>query len=90
MKLVYQWDSSAISIQEAQNGNDVEFTLELHDSSLVDAMRQVQKSFDANTVITDVLFYAYHKYRVIVRNDYYHDFILELIKFRLISRVEWQ
>lgn len=41
---------------------------------------------------TVVLFYAYanHEYRVIVRRDYYVDFLLEMMKHRLLRSAEWK
>lgn len=58
----------------------------------MDKIKQVKKLFEDNEVYTDVLFYAYgnHEYRVIVRRDYYTDFVLALMKHhRLLQSVEW-
>jgi hypothetical protein len=43
-------------------------------------------------VYTDVLFYAYpdQTYKVIVRRDYYVEFVLELMKHKLLQSVEWK
>lgn len=47
--------------------------------------------FDENDVYTDVLFYAYanHKFQVIVRQDYYNDFVIELMRHHLLQSIEW-
>lgn len=93
MKLHYQWDPSGIEIRESGNGDDTEFQIKLHREQPYEAsMRLVQKYFEANEIHTDVLFYLYpdHLYRVIVRKDYYSDFLLELLKHRLLISLEWK
>ncbi|MFC7443061.1 hypothetical protein [Laceyella putida] len=91
--LFYQYDKDMIKIQETVNGNDVEFNIQFINGTpdTIDAMKQVQKMFEENDVHTDVLFYTHvdHEFRVIVRRDYYVDFVLALMKFRLLKRVEW-
>ncbi|MDF2718435.1 MAG: hypothetical protein K0R28_5360 [Paenibacillus sp.] len=92
MKLSYDWDPGIVRIQESGNGDDTEFLIELvQNQPYAAAMRQVQQYFEANHVHTDVLFYLYpgHKYRVIVRQDYYNDFLLELLKHRLLRVLRW-
>ncbi|TMV46813.1 hypothetical protein FE783_24545 [Paenibacillus mesophilus] len=92
MKLSYDWDAGIVRIQESGNGDDTEFQIELvQDQPYAAAMRRVQQFFEDNQVHTDVLFYLYpgHKYRVIVRKDYYNDFLLELLKHRLLRSLEW-
>ena len=92
MKLNYQWKPDVIRLEERVNGNDVEFQIELlQEGPYVKAMGQVQKYFEANNIHTDVLFYVYpeHRYQVIVRKDYYNDFVLELMRRQLLTRVEW-
>ncbi|MDF2963500.1 MAG: hypothetical protein K0S39_5235 [Paenibacillus sp.] len=90
--LTYRNNPDMIKLQESPNGNDIEFHIQiLGDQPYLDGMKQVQKTFEDNRVHTDVLFYAYagHVYKVIVRRDYYEDFILELMRHRLLQRVEW-
>ncbi|KPC70332.1 hypothetical protein ADL26_17775 [Thermoactinomyces vulgaris] len=89
--LRYEYDKQKLNMQEKANGNDVEFDIRCLDGALVEAIKRVQELFEDNDVHTDVLFYAYpnHEYRVIVRQDYYVDFILALMKHRVLQRVEW-
>lgn len=89
--LTYQIDSSVLDLQENQDGTDIEFYLKLHDGNSVDQLRLVQQVFDSNTDYTDVLFYAYanHEYKVIVRQEHYNDFVIELFKARLLRSLEW-
>ncbi|RAP73666.1 hypothetical protein [Paenibacillus montanisoli] len=90
--LTYKYDSNIIRIQEIQNEKDVEFSIHiLQEKPYAKKMKQVQKAFDENDVITDVFFYVLlnHEYRVIVRRDFYADFVLEMMKQRLLQSVEW-
>jgi hypothetical protein len=63
----------------------------LQENPYLEGMKQVQRKFEDDRVYTDALFYLYpnHEYRVIVRKDYYIDFVLELMKHRLLQSVEW-
>lgn len=93
MKLHYRWNPDVIRIEESVNGEDAEFQIRLlWERPEEAAMRLVQSYFEANQVHTDVLFYLYpeHRYRVIVRKDFYNDFLLELLKHRLLLSLEWK
>ncbi|WP_433945340.1 hypothetical protein [Paenibacillus sp. SN-8-1] len=89
--LTYQIDSSVLDLQESQDGTDIEFNIKLHHGGAVDGLRLVQQVFDSNTDYTDALFYAYanHEYKVIVRQEHYNDFLIELFKARLLRSLEW-
>ncbi|MCY9661993.1 hypothetical protein P5G65_33820 [Paenibacillus chondroitinus] len=90
--LKYEYDRQIIQVNETDNGNDVEFRIHLlHEGSCLDGMKKIQKKFEENQVYTDILFYIYanHEYQVIVRRDYYEDFVLELMKQRLLQSVSW-
>ncbi|CAI6082950.1 hypothetical protein [Cohnella sp. JJ-181] len=91
--LNYGYDEAALRISESANENDVEFRIVLaaDDPSIIAGLKRVRQEFDENRVYTDVLFYHYpdHEYKIIVRKDYYVDFVLELMKQRLLQSVEW-
>lgn len=90
--LKYEYDHNVIQVNEIENGNDVEFRIHiLQEKPYLDRIKKVQNEFEENSVYTDVLFYIYanHEYRVIVRRDYYDDFVLELMKQRLLQSVKW-
>lgn len=90
--LKYGYNHEAIDISETANENDIEFRiLILQENPYLDEMKHVQKEFEDNRVHTDVLFYIFphHEFRVIVRKDHYNEFVLELMKHRLLQRVEW-
>ncbi|MFD2328887.1 hypothetical protein ACFSR7_06460 [Cohnella sp. GCM10020058] len=91
--LSYRFDESILRISESANENDVEFRIILatEEPSVLAGVERVRQAFDENRVYTDVLFYHYpdHEYKVIVRKDYYTDFVLELMKQRLLQSVAW-
>lgn len=91
MKLTYAYENEVMKLTETPNDADVEFELHMLSEEHWKRMKEVQKRFESDEVYTDVLFYPYENFRIraIVRHDYYTDFILELMKHRLLTRVEW-
>jgi hypothetical protein len=90
--LTYTFDDKEIEISEVANGQDIEFHLRVvGDKSLDKRIKEIQHDFEHNHIITDVMFYAFlnHEYQFIVRQDYYTDFILSLMKHRLLTSVKW-
>lgn len=90
--LTYTFDPALIELEETSNVNDKEFRLRLLQATACkEAMRRVQEHFQDNAVIIDVLFYTYPNdtYRIIVRQDYYAEFITELLKHRLLQSAAW-
>ena len=92
MKLHYRWDADVIFIEEKPDGNDYEFRIRLLQAAHMGAMRKIQLFFESNDVFTDVFFYTYpeNEYRVIVRHDFYADFVLALMRHQLLQSVEWK
>lgn len=92
MKLIYEWNQHVIDISEVEVMNDIEFSIKILSPPHFEDMRSIERIFESNDVITDVLVYTYsdHEYHVIVRKDYYGDFILQLMKYRLLTKVEWK
>lgn len=91
MILTYRYNKDIINISETPNEADVEFDIRILAEKYWSGMKEVQRTFEDDKVYTDVLFYAYkdHHYRVIVRRDYYVDFILALMKHQLFESVTW-
>lgn len=91
MPIVYRYNKNVIAISETRNEDDVEFDIRIFEDKYWEEMKQVQRTFEGNSVHTDVLFYPYenHHFRVIVRQDYYLDFILALMKHQLLESTEW-
>ncbi|WP_199614876.1 hypothetical protein [Paenibacillus alkalitolerans] len=92
MKLTYQWDPGVVDIEETAGERDIEFRLRFTDAEPhAEHMKELEKHFEENRVHTDVFMYAYpnREYRLVVRNDYYVEFILELMKHRILRSVKW-
>jgi ssRNA-specific RNase YbeY (16S rRNA maturation enzyme) len=91
MRLTYRFNEAVIQLIETPNEADAEFDIRILAENKWDGMKEIQKKFEENSVYTDVLFYPYenHRYQVIVRQDYYVDFVLELLKHQLLEKVEW-
>lgn len=90
--LRYSYNTEALDITEKENGHDREFLFHFKDAGQsVHDFHKVRVHFDSDRVITDVFFYpqAGERYRVIVRTDYYIDFVLALFKYQLLSQIEW-
>jgi len=90
--LTYTYDSSIIEIRESANEQDVEFRIRALGGDAIDAaIRRVQGRFEQNDILSDVYSYVYknHEYQFIVRQDFYVEFILALMKYQLLLRVQW-
>jgi hypothetical protein len=88
----YDYDQAGLDIQEKSNADDMEFILKIkREQPYLAAFHQVRDHFNANNIHTDVMFYVHanHEFNVIVRKDYYVDFILALFKYRLLNQVSW-
>ncbi|WP_028549091.1 hypothetical protein [Paenibacillus sp. UNC451MF] len=91
--LAYNYDDQMIELSETANETDVEFRIRvIGNEPFEQKMKAVQNEFEHNEVLTDVFFYAYKNqaYQFIVRKDYYTDFILALMKHRILRSVEWK
>ncbi len=91
MRLAYRYNKAVIEISETPNEADVEFYIKPLTEEKWLEMKQLQRFFEDNSVYTDVLFYVYenNNIRVIVRRDYYVDFVLGLMSRQLLESVEW-
>ncbi|WP_078502787.1 hypothetical protein [Paenibacillus selenitireducens] len=92
MKLTYMFDSQRFNIQETEDGGDVRFRIQgLEEVDLHVIMQRIQQDFEENRVITDVLMYVYphQTFEFIVRQDFYVDFILSLMKYQILQRITW-
>lgn len=87
----YEYDNTALEIKENDNGDDFEFHIKVLDSALLHVIHKVRNYFDSNKIHTDVLFYTHpgREYQIIVRKDYYVDFILSLFKHQMLTLVRW-
>lgn len=91
MKIFYEYDKNIIELNETDNGEDKEFNIKLLDKGLDDNLHEIRKFFEQNKVYTDVLFYTHsdHTYQIIVKNEYYTDFVIKLFKEKLLQKISW-
>ncbi|GIP53906.1 hypothetical protein [Paenibacillus vini] len=92
LQLKYEFDKEEILILETEGDSDVEFEIKfIGDQPLALRLKEVQKKFAENDVYTDALFYMYEdqRHKIIVRKEYYIDFIMALMKYQLLTRIEW-
>ncbi len=91
MTIVYQYDEENLEISEQPNDEDREFLIKVKNQEILPALRQVRNHFDQDRLITDVLFFTHkdHHIQVIVRKDFYVDFILSLFKHQVIKSIAW-
>ena len=90
--LTYQFDTDTIEIKEEKNAEDITFHIHILKPDVHCAnLKKVYAFYEDNNVYTDVLFYGLkdHEYQLIVRKDYYEDFILTLMKFQILTGVTW-
>jgi len=92
MELTYRYNQDSIEMSESIMETDIEFEIRVIAEHGKTGIKKIKKFFEEDRVYTDVLFYAYenYRYRVIVRKDYYVDFILALLKHHLIESAEWK
>ncbi|HET7521771.1 MAG TPA: hypothetical protein VFJ73_00465 [Bacillales bacterium] len=89
--LTYDYNVNRLDIREKKRDEDVEFNLAIEDLAMIERLKAVRERFENNDVFTDVMIYPHkdHVYQIIVREDYYIDFILELFKQKVLKSVSW-
>lgn len=90
--LVYKYNPETIQITETLHEKDIEFYIRFTDIDKYDGcIKRIKDFFEHNDIYTDVLFNVYenNEYQAFVRKDYYDDFVLALMKYHLIEKVEW-
>ncbi|WP_160725863.1 hypothetical protein [Bacillus sp. USDA818B3_A] len=91
MRIEYMYDKNLLEIKEVANGNDMEFLITLFETELKKKLVKVRQYFDENKVLTDIHFYIHsnNNFQVIVRNDFYNEFILQLFRQQLLQEIKW-
>ncbi|WP_047154498.1 hypothetical protein [Aneurinibacillus tyrosinisolvens] len=92
MKLIYEYNQDDMEVTEKKNGKDTDFQIKIKNTEYLPAIHKVRSFFDHNKIHTDVLFYTLsnNTYQVIVREDYYTDFITTLFKYHLVLLIRWE
>ncbi|WP_413302477.1 hypothetical protein AA0X95_23970 [Bacillus sp. 1P10SD] len=91
MKVEYKYDPQLLNIKENANGDDIEFTITLLDSQLKKGLKQVREYFEDNKVLTDIHYYIHpnNNYQIIVRSDFYNEFLIQLFRQELLQEIKW-
>jgi hypothetical protein len=91
MKIEYTYEENLLELKEMANGNDIEFHIRLFDIELKNRLLKVRKYFDDNKVLTDLYLYIHpnNSYQVIVRKDFYNEFIIQLFTQQLLKEIKW-
>ncbi|WML38580.1 hypothetical protein RCG19_15405 [Neobacillus sp. OS1-2] len=91
MKVIYKYDEKLLDLKETANGDDIEFSINLHDSEFKKNLKKVREFFEENKVLTDIHYYIHpnNKYQVIVRKDFYNEFLIQLFRQELLQEIKW-
>lgn len=91
MKVEYKYDAQLLDIKETTNGDDFEFSITLLDSQLKKGLKLVREYFEENKILTDIHYYIHpnNRYQIIVRKDFYNEFLIQLFRQGLLQEVKW-
>jgi hypothetical protein len=91
MKVEYKYDAQLLDIKETTNGDDLEFTITLLDNQLKKRLKLVREYFEENKILTDIHYYIHpnNRYQIIVRKDFYNEFLIQLFRQGLLQEVKW-
>ena len=91
MKATYKYDKQFLSLEETLNGEDFEFTLTFVEKNWRKKIEKIREHFDANNILTDIHFYIHpnNRFQVIVRKDFYNEFIIELFRQQIVQEIKW-
>ncbi|AWB43281.1 hypothetical protein DCC85_02910 [Paenibacillus sp. CAA11] len=90
--LVYNYDANMIHIIETKDDQENTFRIKVLDTQYLKKLLAVLDYFDRNNIYTDVLSYPYkdNEFKVIVRKEFYNDFLAELLKAGLLQSLKWE
>lgn len=91
MKVEYKYNPQLLDISETANGEDIEFTIALLDTNLKKGLKKVREYFEDNKVLTDIHYYIHpnNNYQIIVRSDFYNEFLIQLFRQELLQEIKW-
>ncbi|MEH7439610.1 hypothetical protein V7182_19260 [Neobacillus drentensis] len=91
MKVEYKYDAQLLDIKETTNGDDREFTITLLDNQLKKGLKLVREYFEENKILTDIHYYIHpnNRYQIIVRKDFYNEFLIQLFRQQLLQEIKW-
>lgn len=91
MKVAYKFNEKLMELTETADGNDFEFFITLFNDEQKISLKKVRDYFEENNILTDIHFYIHsnNKYQIIVRKDFYNDFLIQLFRQRLLDEIKW-
>lgn len=91
MRIEYKLNEQLIDLKESANGDDVEFLITVLDENVKNQLKKIREYFAENNILTDVHFYtlANNRYQLIVRKDFYLEFVFQLFKQQLVEEMKW-
>jgi hypothetical protein len=91
MLIQYKYNEKLIELKESANGDDVEFLITILDEEVKNHLKKVREYFAENNILTDVHVYtlANNRYQLIVRKDFYLEFVFQLFKQKLVEEMKW-
>ncbi|MEH7504494.1 hypothetical protein V7152_21180 [Neobacillus drentensis] len=91
MKVAYKYVEKLLELHETANGDDFEFTLTFVDHKWKEKIEKIREYFDANNILTDIHFYIHpnNRIQIIVRKDFYNEFIIQLFRQQIVEAIKW-
>jgi hypothetical protein len=91
MKVEYKYNEQFLELKETPNGDDFEFTLTFVDHKWKKKIEEIREYFDTNNILTDIHFYIHpnNRFQIIVRKDFYNEFIMQLFKQQIVEEIKW-
>jgi hypothetical protein len=91
MKVEYRYDEQFLKIMEIANEDDFEFTLTFVDNNGKKKIEKIREYFDENNILTDIHIYIHpnNRYQIIVRKDFYNEFIIQLFRQQIVQDIKW-
>jgi hypothetical protein len=91
MRIEYKYNDELIDLKESKNEEDVEFLITILNEDVRNQLKKIREFFAKNDILTDVHVYTLgnNKYQLIVRKDFYIEFILQLFKQQLVQEIKW-
>lgn len=79
-----------IDLQEDRRDEDIEFIIKIKKSEVQTRLHQIRRYFESDEIYTDILFYTFKDHtQIIVKKESYIPFVLELFKWQLLEKIQW-
>ncbi|HSU80151.1 MAG TPA: hypothetical protein VLK78_07020 [Candidatus Angelobacter sp.] len=89
--LHYLVATDKIELQESKRDHDIEFLLKIKKQDIQSLLHQMRQQFENDPIFTDILFYTFKDHiQILVKQDSYMTFILELFRWKLLKKIQWE